>query len=84
MSYLGAASLKYHLVREFQFGLWRFFFLFCGHEEVGQGIKSYLYLYCHFQIYCIPYFKPIIIKGFGLAVGTELSRHIPKTQPKTQ
>lgn len=69
MSHLGAASLKYHLVREFSLWIVQIF-LFCGHEEEGQGIESYLFSYCSLQIYCTQYSKPIIIKGLGLPMGT--------------
>lgn len=69
MSHLGAASLDYNLVREFQSGLCRFF-LFCRHQEKGWGIKSYLFSCCCLQIYCIQYLKLIIIKGFELPMGT--------------
>lgn len=54
-------------------------FLFWGHEEDGQGIKSYLFSYCSFQIYCIQYSKPIIITGFGIPMGT---MSWPKAYPK--
>lgn len=69
MSHLGAASLKYRLVSEFSLWLVQIF-LFCGHEEEGQGIESYLFSYCSLQIYCTQYSKPIIIKGLGLPTGT--------------
>lgn len=65
-------------------------FLFCGHEEEGRGITSYLFSYCSFQICCIQSSKPIVITGFGLPMGTqtrtdcELTGHIPKNQPETQ
>lgn len=68
MFHIGTTSLKFHLVERVSVWLMQIF-LFCGHEEEGQGIRSNLFSYCSLQIYSMQYSKPNIIKGFGVPMA---------------